>query len=108
MAPNKPPPPGMEDLENPLSGGLAFLSDVSMRVAVEFARTKLPVKRIQELRKGSVIELDKIAGEPLEIRVNGKLMARGEAVIVNDRFGIRVTEIMTPDDMDENDNANQG
>lgn len=98
----------MEDLENPLSGGLAFLSDVSMRVAVEFARTKLPVKRIQELRKGSVIELDKIAGEPLEIRVNGKLMARGEAVIVNDRFGIRVTEIMTPDDMDENDNANQG
>lgn len=104
MAQTKPPP-GMEELAVPMSGGLAFLSDVVMKVAVEFARTKLSVKRVQELKKGSVIELDKIAGEPLEIRVNGKLMARGEAVIVNDRFGIRVTEIMTPDDMDEADEA---
>lgn len=94
----------LDDLANPpVTGGLAFLADVNMKVAVEFARTKLPVKRVQELKKGSVIELDKIAGEPLEIRVNGKLMARGEAVIVNDRFGIRVTEIMTPDDMDEDE-----
>jgi flagellar motor switch protein FliN/FliY len=106
MAPAKNP--GLDELAPPAPGGLAFLADVSMKVCVEFARTKLPVKRVQELRKGSVIELDKIAGEPLEIRVNGKLMARGEAVIVNDRFGIRVTEIMTPDDMDEEDATKQG
>ena len=91
-----------DGLPGALVGGLAFLADVTMKVSVEFARTQLTVKRVQELKKGSIIELDKMAGEPLEIRVNGKLMARGEAVIVNDRFGIRVTEIMTPDDMDEN------
>ncbi len=80
---------------------LDFLQDVSMGVSVEFARSSITVKRVLSLSKGSVVELDKMAGEPLDIRVNGKLVARGEAVIVNDRFGIRVTEIISPDDFDD-------
>ena len=82
-------------------GTLAFFQDVNMRVTVEFARAQLPIKRVLALAKGSVVELDKMAGEALDIRANGKLVARGEAVIVNDRFGIRVTEIISPDGFEE-------
>lgn len=81
--------------------GLEFLHDVAMSVSVEFARSKLTVRKVLGLGKNSIIELEKMAGEPLEIRVNGKLVARGEAVIVNDRFGIRVTEIISPEDFEE-------
>ena len=79
--------------------GLDFFHDVTMKVTVEFARTTVSVRKFMELKKGSVLELDKLAGEPLDIRINGKLVARGEAVIVNDRFGIRVPEIISPEDM---------
>ena len=91
--------------QSEIQAGLPFLSDVSMSVSVEFARSKVTVKRVLALNKGSVIELDNMAGEPLDIRVNGKLVARGEAVIVNDRFGIRVTEIISPEEYTENANA---
>lgn len=84
---------------------LQFLHDVTMSVSVEFARSKISVKRVLSLGKSSIIELEKMAGEPLDIRVNGKLVARGEAVIVNDRFGIRVTEIISPEDFEDNSNA---
>jgi flagellar motor switch protein FliN/FliY len=84
---------------------LQFLHDVTMSVSVEFARSKISVRRVLSLGKSSIIELEKMAGEPLDIRVNGKLVARGEAVIVNDRFGIRVTEIISPEDFEDNSNA---
>lgn len=78
--------------------GLDFLHDVSMRVTVEFGRSKTNVRDLLKFAKGSVIELEKMSGEPLDVRLNGKLVARGEAVIVNDRFGVRVTEIVSPED----------
>lgn len=90
-----------EDKSQAARTGLAFLTDVAMHVTVEFARSKLTVKKTLSLSKGSIVELDKMAGEPLDIRVNGKLVARGEAVIVNDRFGIRVTEIISSADFEE-------
>lgn len=78
--------------------GLEFLHDVRMRVSVEFGRSQMNIKQLLNLDKGALIELNKISGEPLDIRLNSKLVARGEAVIVNDRFGIRVTEIISPED----------
>ena len=69
-----------------------------MRVTVEFGRTKTDVRELLKFSKGSIIELEKMSGEPLDVRLNGKLIARGEAVIVNDRFGVRVTEIVSPED----------
>ena len=75
-----------------------FLHDVNMRVTVEFGRSKTNVRDLLKYQKGSVIELEKMSGEPLDVRLNGKLVARGEAVIVNDRFGVRVTEIISPED----------
>ena len=79
--------------------GLGFLNDVGMRVAVEFGRATTTIRKMLAYQKGSVIELEKMSGEPLDVRLNGKLVARGEAVIVNDRFGVRVTEIISPEDM---------
>ncbi|MBX7144451.1 MAG: flagellar motor switch protein FliN [Oligoflexia bacterium] len=79
---------------------LEFLNDVAMRVTVEFGRAKTSIRKMLNYQKGSVLELEKMSGEPLDIRLNGKLIARGEAVIVNDRFGVRVTEIVSPEDFE--------
>jgi len=65
-------------------------------VAVELGRTRMLIKDLLQLGQGSVIELDKIAGEPMEILVNNKLVARGEVVVVNEKFGIRLTDIISP------------
>ena len=73
-----------------------LLLDVPLEVAIELGRTRMPIKTLLELGPGSVVELDKVAGEPLDILVNGRLIARGEAVVVNDKFGIRLTDIITP------------
>lgn len=73
-----------------------FLLDVPLQVTVELGRTKMRIADLLRLAKGSVVELDKLAGEPLDLRVNGQLVARGEAVIVNDKFGIRLTEVLPP------------
>lgn len=80
---------------------LEFLNDVRLRITVEFGRSTMTIRDILALSRGSVVELNKISGEPLDIRLNGKLVARGEAVIVNDRFGIRVTEIVSPEDFEQ-------
>ena len=72
-----------------------LLLDVPLEVAVELGRTRMPIKTLLELGPGSVVELDKVAGEPLDILVNGRLIARGEAVVVNDKFGIRLTDIVS-------------
>jgi len=79
--------------------GLEFFQDVTMKVTVEFARAQMTIRDLLRLKKGGILELDKMAGEPLDIRLNGRLVARGEAVIVNDRFGVRVTEIVSSEDL---------
>jgi flagellar motor switch protein FliN/FliY len=75
---------------------LDLVLDIPVQVTVELGRTKLPIARILQLAPGSVIELDNLAGSPLDVYVNGCLIAQGEVVVVNDRFGIRVTDIVTP------------
>jgi flagellar motor switch protein FliN/FliY len=76
--------------------GIEFLLDIPLTITVELGRTKMLVKDLLQLGQGSVIELDKIAGEPMEVLVNNKLVARGEVVVVNEKFGVRVTDIITP------------
>jgi len=75
---------------------LDMLLDVPLDVNVELGRTRMTIQDLLQLGPGSVIELDKVAGEALDILVNGRLVARGEAVVVNDKFGIRITDIVSP------------
>ena len=75
---------------------LDFILDIPLKVTVELGRTQVIVKDLLQLGQGSVLELDKLAGEPLEILVNGKLVAKGEVVVVNEKFGIRLTDIISP------------
>lgn len=81
-----------------LSGGqnLDFILDIPVEVAVELGRTKMLVNDLLQLGQGSVVELEKLAGEPVEILVNEKLIARGEVVVVNEKFGVRLTDIISP------------
>jgi flagellar motor switch protein FliN len=80
------------------SHSLDLLLDVTLQVTVEVGRSRMTIQDILQLGQGSVMELEKLAGEPLDVFVNGKLIARGEAVIVNEKFGIRLTDILSPDD----------
>jgi flagellar motor switch protein FliN/FliY len=75
---------------------LNLILDIPLRVAVELGRTKMLVNDLLNLGQGSVIELSKLAGEPMEVLVNDKLVARGEAVVVNEKFGVRLTDIISP------------
>lgn len=75
---------------------LDFILDIPLDVSAELGKTRLLIKDLLQLGQGSVIELNKLAGEPLEIFVNGKLVARGEAVVVNEKFGVRLTDIISP------------
>jgi flagellar motor switch protein FliN/FliY len=75
---------------------LDMLLDVPLEVNVELGRTRMTIQDLLQLGPGSVIELDKVAGEALDILVNGRLVARGEAVVVNDKFGVRITDIVSP------------
>lgn len=75
---------------------LNLILDIPLRVTVELGRTKMPVSELLNLTQGSVIELAKLAGEPMEVLVNDKLIARGEAVVVNEKFGVRLTDIISP------------
>jgi flagellar motor switch protein FliN/FliY len=74
---------------------MGFILDIPLKVSVEVGRTKLLVQELLQLGQGSVIELDKQMGEPFEVLVNEKLVARGEIVVVNDRFGVRLTDIIS-------------
>jgi len=78
------------------SRDMDFLLDIPLEVTVELGRTRMFIKDLLQLGQGSVIELEKIAGEPMEILVNNKLVARGEVVVVNEKFGIRLTDIISP------------
>ncbi len=77
---------------------LDFILDIPLQLTVELGRTKLLVKDVLELSQGSVVELTKLAGEPLDVFVNSKLVARGEAVVVNEKFGIRLVDIVSPNE----------
>lgn len=80
----------------PGAQGLDLLMDVPLRVTVELGRTRMQIRDVLELGKGSVVELDKLAGEPVDLLVNGKLIARGEVVVIDENFGVRVTDIVSP------------
>ena len=73
-----------------------MILDIPVQLTVELGRTKLPIKNLLQLAQGSVVELDGLAGEPMNVFVNGCLIAQGEVVVVNDRFGIRLTDVITP------------
>lgn len=75
---------------------LDFILDIPLDVSAELGRTKLLINELLQLGQGSVVELNKLAGEPLEVYVNGKLVARGEAVVINEKFGVRLTDIISP------------
>lgn len=87
-----PPPFAALDADAP---GLSRVRDIPLEVTVELGRTHLLIKDILDLNAGSIIELDKIAGEPVDLFANGLLVARGEVVVIDDNFGVRVTEIIT-------------
>jgi flagellar motor switch protein FliN/FliY len=78
------------------SPNLDFILDIPLEISVELGRAKIPISDLLQLGQGSVIELTKTTGEPLEILVNQKLVARGEVVVVNDKFGVRLTDIISP------------
>ena len=85
----------------PLAAGDAstdinMVLDIPVQLSVELGRTKVPIKHILQLGQGSVVELDALAGEPMDVLVNGYLIAQGEVVVVNDKFGIRLTDVVTP------------
>lgn len=75
---------------------LEMIMDIPVKLTVELGRTKLTIKQLLELAQGSVIELQGLAGEPMDILINGYLIAQGEVVVIEDKYGIRVTEIITP------------
>ncbi|MDP1651079.1 MAG: flagellar motor switch protein FliN [Rubrivivax sp.] len=73
-----------------------MILDIPVQLTVELGRTRIPIKNILQLAQGSVVELETLAGEPMDVLVNGYLIAQGEVVVVNDKFGIRLTDIVTP------------
>lgn len=81
-----------------LNKNLDILMDIKLQMTVELGRTELPVKKVLELTKGSIVELEKVAGEPVELYANGKLVAQGEVVVIEDNFGLRITSITDPED----------
>ena len=81
---------------HPLSNDMDFLLDIPLEISVELGRTKMLINDLLHLGQGSVIELSKLAGESLEIFANQKLVARGEVVVVNEKYGIRLSEIISP------------
>jgi flagellar motor switch protein FliN/FliY len=98
-----PAPPGAQFQElKPATNGtggqrdMDFLLDVPLEITVELGRTRMLIKDLLQLGQGSVVELQKIAGEPMEVLVNNKLVARGEVVVVNEKFGVRLTDIISP------------
>jgi flagellar motor switch protein FliN/FliY len=81
---------------SPVPGNLNFILDIPLEVTIELGRTKMQVNELLKLGQGSVIELSKLAGESLEILANQRLIARGEVVVVNEKYGVRLTEIISP------------
>jgi len=87
---------GETDGKASMMNELDMILDIPVQIAVELGRTKITIKNLLQLAHGSVVELDAMAGEPMSVFVNGTLIAQGEVVVVNDKFGIRLTDIITP------------
>ncbi len=81
---------------NAAGNDISMILDIPVQLTVELGRTRIPIKHILQLAQGSVVELEAMAGEPMDVLVNGYLIAQGEVVVVNDKFGIRLTDIVTP------------
>ena len=81
---------------NSSGNDINMVLDIPVQLTVELGRTRIPIKNILQLAQGSVVELEALAGEPMDVLVNGYLIAQGEVVVVNDKFGIRLTDIVTP------------
>jgi flagellar motor switch protein FliN len=77
---------------------LKFVLDIPLQMTVELGRTHLLVKDVLQLNQGAVVELTKLAGEPLDVFINSKLVARGEAVVVNEKFGVRLVDVISPNE----------
>lgn len=75
---------------------LEVILDIPVTLSVEIGRTRISIRNLLQLNQGSVVELDRLAGEPLDVMVNGTLVAHGEVVVVNERFGIRLTDVVSP------------
>lgn len=75
---------------------LEFILDVPVTLSMEVGRTRIPIRNLLQLNQGSIVELDREAGEPLDVYVNGTLIAHGEVVVVNEKFGIRLTDVISP------------
>ena len=86
----------LPNLENFAGSNIEILLDVPLEVSVELGRTKIVIKDLMQLGPGSIIELDKLIGEPVDLLVNDNLIARGEVVVFDENFGIRITDIVTP------------
>ena len=82
--------------------GIDLLLDIPLEVSVEVGRSRILVRDLLQLQEGSLVELDKLAGEPLDLYVNSRLIARGEAVVVNEKFGLRLTDVVSPSERIEN------
>ncbi len=91
-----PPEVLQEPAREGLSVNLDLILDLPVTVSIELGRTRLPVEEVLRLGQGSVVELEKLAGEPLEILVQGRPIGKGEVVVVNEKFGIRLTDIISP------------
>jgi flagellar motor switch protein FliN len=83
---------GPSGTANPLD----FILDIPLELSVRIGSTRMLIRDLLQLGQGSVVELDKLAGEPMEVHVNGKLVARGEAVVVNEKLGVRLTDVISP------------
>jgi flagellar motor switch protein FliN/FliY len=75
---------------------LEFIKDIPVQLSVEIGRTKIPIKTLLQLTQGSIVELDAASGDLMDILVNGTMIAKGEVVVINEKFGVRLTEIITP------------
>lgn len=82
--------------------GIELLLDIPLEISVEVGRTRILISDLLQLQEGSLIELDKLAGESLDLYVNSRLIARGEAVVVNEKFGLRLTDVVSPSKRIEN------
>ncbi len=92
--------PDFEDLKaetnEAVSRDIDFLLDIPVEITVQLGTSRMLIKELLQLGQGSVVELDKLAGEPMEILANNRLIARGEVVVVNEKFGVRLTDIISP------------
>jgi flagellar motor switch protein FliN/FliY len=104
-----PPPPGSVPLELPdftsrggkVPGGIAMLNDVKLDVKIELGRSEMLIEDVLKLGEGSVVELDKLAGDPVDVLVNNRLVARGEVLVLNDNFCVRISQILSGTGLDE-------